>query len=137
MLRFSRLHGWMCPISIRHPKLPPCVFQRGRHYHPNGWWNITLSNFEKRNNNFYFCRWIGWLVSPWLLAHSESEDQEVIQQGSGGYTTRIRWLYYKNQEVMFSDAIFFLDIFKFLLLFWVFFMPENLVFGFSSRKTFL
>ena len=27
-----------------------------------------------------------------------------IQQGSGGYTTRIRRLY-KNQEVMFSDAI--------------------------------
>ena len=33
------------------------------------------------------------------------KDQEVIQQGSGGYTTRIRRLYNKDREVMFSDAI--------------------------------
>ena len=34
-----------------------------------------------------------------------NKDQEVIQQGSGGYTTMIRRLYNKDQEVMFSDAI--------------------------------
>ena len=28
------------------------------------------------------------------------KGQEVIQQGSGGYTTRIRRLYNKNQEVI-------------------------------------
>ena len=33
------------------------------------------------------------------------QDQEVIQQGSGGYITKIRRLYKKDQEVMFSDAI--------------------------------
>ena len=32
-------------------------------------------------------------------------DQEVIQQRSAGCTTRIRRLYNKDQEVMFSDAI--------------------------------
>ena len=32
------------------------------------------------------------------------KDQEVIQKGSGGYTTRIIRLYNKDQEVMFSDA---------------------------------
>ena len=46
-----------------------------------------------------------WSVSPWPSAHSESEDQEVIQEGSGGYTTRISRLYYKDQEGMFSDAV--------------------------------
>ena len=30
---------------------------------------------------------------------------KVIQQGSRGYTTRIRRLYNKDQEVMFSNAI--------------------------------
>ena len=36
-----------------------------------------------------------------------NKGQEFIQQGSGGYTytTRIRRLYNKEQEVMFSDAI--------------------------------
>ena len=29
-----------------------------------------------------------------------NKDQEVIQQGSGGYTTRIRRLYNKDQEVI-------------------------------------
>ena len=34
-----------------------------------------------------------------------NKDQEVIQQGSGSYTTMIRRLYIKDQVVMFSDAI--------------------------------
>ena len=34
-----------------------------------------------------------------------NKDQEVIQHRSGGYTTRIKRLYNKDQEVMFSDAI--------------------------------
>ena len=34
-----------------------------------------------------------------------NKDQEVIQQGSGGYTTRIRRLYNKDKEVMFSNLI--------------------------------
>ena len=34
-----------------------------------------------------------------------NKNQEVIQQGSGGYNTRIRRLYTKDQEVMFSNVI--------------------------------
>ena len=32
-------------------------------------------------------------------------ERRTIQKGSGGYTTKIRKLYNKDQEVMFSDAI--------------------------------
>ena len=31
------------------------------------------------------------------------KDQEVIRQGSGGYTTMIGRLYHKDQEVLFSN----------------------------------
>ena len=34
-----------------------------------------------------------------------NKDEEVVQQGWGGYTTKIRRLYNKDEEVMFSDAI--------------------------------
>ena len=34
-----------------------------------------------------------------------NKDPEVIHQGLGGYTTSIRRLYNKDQDVMFSDAI--------------------------------
>ena len=33
------------------------------------------------------------------------KDQEVIEKGSGGYTTRIRSIYSKDQEVMYSNRI--------------------------------
>jgi hypothetical protein len=35
------------------------------------------------------------------------KDQEVIQQGSGGYTTRIRRLYNKDQEVFLQDFFWY------------------------------
>ena len=35
-----------------------------------------------------------------FLFFRKFKDQEVIQQGSGGYTTMIRSLYNKDQEVI-------------------------------------
>ena len=37
----------------------------------------------------------------WFLGEF-SKDQEVIQQGSAGYKTRIRELYNKDQEVIYQ-----------------------------------
>ena len=34
-----------------------------------------------------------------------NKDQKVIQKGSEGYSTRIKRLYNKDHEFMFSDAI--------------------------------
>ena len=46
-----------------------------------------------------------------FLANSERNqwlcnmDEDVVQQGSGSYTTRIRWLYNKDKEVMFPTGL--------------------------------
>ena len=57
----------------------------------------SMERSSLRFENFYYkvCK----------VAAQKMEDEEVIQQGSGGYTTRIRRLYKEDQEVMFSDAI--------------------------------
>ena len=58
-----------------------------------------------------------------------NKDQEVIPQGSGGYTTRIRRLCFPTQ-------FFFLDIFIFLLLFGVFSCLKTLFLDFHQEKLF-
>ena len=42
------------------------------------------------------CSWANFARTRRL----HNKDQEIIQQGSGGYTTRIRRLYNKDQEVI-------------------------------------
>ena len=68
---------------------------------------------------------LGLLISKFIEINRKKEFE-----GSGGYTTRIRRLYNKEQEVMFSDAIIeplqttLAYIFFFLFFFFFFFVAN-------------